>query len=66
MANTTSEHHSTPDAISVGASVVASGMHLFGDPGLVLFGGNGSLSPTPLRSGASTASLYHGRHRAAE
>lgn len=66
MANTTSEHHSTPDAISVGAGVVASDMQLFGDPGLALFGGNGSLSPAPLRSGTSTASLYHGRHRAAE
>ena len=66
MANTTSEHQWTPDASSVGAGVVAADLQLFGDPGLALFGGNGSLSPTTLRSGTSTASLYHGRHRAAE
>jgi hypothetical protein len=66
MANTTSEHQPPADAISVGTGVVTSDMQLFGDPGLALFGGSGSSSPASLRSGTSTASLYHGRHRAAE
>ncbi len=56
MANTTPEPMPTPDVLGLDHIAAASDMLLFGDPGLVLFGG----------TGRTTDSLYHGRHRAAD
>ncbi|MGB3482074.1 MAG: hypothetical protein WBB07_07620 [Mycobacterium sp.] len=66
MANTTPEPVPPPDLLTLDHLVSASDMRLFGDPGLVLFGGGTPGSAVSSSSATTTDSLYHGRHRVGE
>ncbi|WP_197383357.1 hypothetical protein [Mycolicibacterium mengxianglii] len=66
MANTTPHYPPSQDRLTVGDAPIANDNLLFGDPGLALFGGSGSVSAIPQRFATYDDPLYHGRHRAAD